>query len=409
MEKFNVLPDTNVDAVMLANAEWQTMLTAHDDPINTTIGVMLDPATGKPWRPQAIEQSLEMTLGSIEDTHNYGYQGQGGDGQFLAEFGKFAFGAKFYEQLDGQLLGTQAPGGTGALTLAKETLRELVPVSPDGSIPLLLDDGWPNYRAMFSEHFAITELGQTSSAAGHARTMELIEQAAPNTVVLLQVCGYNDDGLDRSEAEWDDVLSALARRELPVILDSAYLGLAEDLEADSYAIRQAVNAGVLSFIATSSSKNMGLYNERVGALYIANAGEVLGTEQQRRLQQATNRAVRRIYSSPPLLGAKAVGSMLASPFFSEQYAGELLQARLRLQDNRYVLGQQLGERFTQILNGHGLFTKLLPNKGFTPAQLQFMKEEGVLALPSSRINLGGVAPRHIERLGETIVQALNRR
>ena len=47
-ERFNELPPTTVDQIMIANAQWPAFLAEHPDAVNTTIGVLIDPTWQKP-------------------------------------------------------------------------------------------------------------------------------------------------------------------------------------------------------------------------------------------------------------------------------------------------------------------------------------------------------------------------
>ncbi len=58
-----------------------------------------------------------------------------------------------------------------------------------------------------------------------------------------------------------------AKRWIP-FLDFAYQGFGESVEEDRCAIEEFAATGVDFFVASSFSKNFGLYNERTGALTI---------------------------------------------------------------------------------------------------------------------------------------------
>ena len=400
---YNVLPEAPLDPIMQAGVQWATMKQEHDDPVNTTVGVLLDPDDGSVWRPRTVKIALSRV--DIDQPPEYGYQRQAGNAAFLTGMSSLVFGEALQSKLDGDVLGVQALGGTGALALANETLSVLKSHNRGSRVPLLLDDGWPNHRAIFARDFKVTAPTRSSDRAqNHHLMMEAITKAAPRSVVLLQACGYNDDGIDRSQHQWDELLELISEKDLPVIIDTAYLGLANGLEADRYAIEQSVRMGLLTFVAASASKNMGLYNERVGALFVANSRVKLGDEQHRRLGQAMDKIVRRTYSSPPLLGAKAVGLMLNS-YRRVDYQRELTAAQAHLTSTREQLADTLGDDFDFVRNGRGLFTRLLPN-GFSKEQQGFLRQAGILTLPNSRINIGGIAPSQIHRVGSTILEAI---
>jgi aromatic-amino-acid transaminase len=403
MTDYNRLPEAPLDPIMQAGAQWRQMLKTYPDPVNTTVGVLLDPlSNGNIWRPDTVVHALTESEQWTRTSKNYDYQPQAGNKAYLDGMAKLVLN----QELGPHVIAAQALGGTGALTLAKKTFEALVPASKDsGKIPLIFDDGWPNHRNIFGDSFAFGTYPRTDIEQNHHALMELIGSAEPNTAVLLQACGYNDDGIDRTKQQWDEVLDAIESKDLPLLIDAAYLGLANGLEDDRYAIRGAIDRGILTLVAASASKNMGLYNERVGALFIANADTRIGDSQQARLKQAVDKAVRGIYSSPSLYGAQAVGNMLARPIVRERYMYELSAARMELNNTREELADILGNEFAFVRNGRGLFTKLVPT-GFTQQQQDYLQQAGILTLPNSRLNIGGIAPHKVERVGTEILRAL---
>lgn len=393
-EKFTELEAAPQDPIMQANAEWPAFAREHPDAINTTIGVIIDPDAGKPWRPLTVQRALEHAATKIVEDQLYGYQPPAGSEDLL-------FGVKTMYDVTGtsESLAYQALGGTGALQLTKEALTSLL----TGPKELLLDPGWPNHQRIFETDFDIKTYQHADYETGtynHQAALDMLAEASDGATVLLQGHGYNDDGLDRTDQQWEDVLSAAVEKEMTVILDMAYVGLKNSYYSDFSPVWRAADKGLLTFANLSFSKNMGLYNERVGALLVVNADTVLGTQQASRFDQAVKRIIRRTVSSPPQLAAMAAGSML-------QYGGfhdELIDVRNRLVANRTLLAETL-PTFPIISNGSGLFTKLLP-KGYTDTQYAYLQGAGIHALKNSRLNLGGIRLDQVERVGQTILQAL---
>jgi aspartate/tyrosine/aromatic aminotransferase len=227
--------------------------------------------------------------------------------------------------------------------------------------------------------------------------------------VLLQACGYNDDGLDRTPEQWDEVFDYLAERDIEVIIDAAYIGLADGYRTDCYPIEQAIKKGLTTFVCVSASKNMGLYGERVGALYIANAGRCNGSEKQQRLKMILDHQITRpTISSPSRMFAQAVAIMLGNNSSRNTYLDELESARNRLQQNREALAESLDDRFPHVTQGKGIFTQIF-SEGFTQAEREQLRAEGILALPNSRVNIGGMRTEHVQRVGSAILGVLKNR
>lgn len=403
--QYEELPSAELDQIMLANAEWPEFKKLYDDPINTTIGVLIDPDTNNPWRPASVIEAREEAANYIDQFAIFGYQAPAGHKGFLRNAESFVFG---FNNSGADIMSYQSLGGTGALTLTKDILSMLMRSDNVLQRQLVLDPGWPNHPANFQEEFNITTYPHVDPETGsyqHAESLEAIRSVAGGSAVLFQVSGYNDDGVDRTPEEWDEVLDLAKEKELVVILDAAYIGLTGTVAEDTYPIQQALQKELFSFVNVSMSKNMGIYNERLGALFIANAKGRLGDSQAQNLDQAVKKQIRRTVSNPPLLVAEAASETLAVSNPDNNYYVELLDAKKRLKTNRESFAEIIGEDIPIVKKGRGLFTKLIAN-GFSEGQLQSIRQEGILALPNSRINIGGMRPDQIERVGEAVVKAL---
>jgi aspartate/tyrosine/aromatic aminotransferase len=103
----------------------------------------------------------------------------------------------------------------------------------------------------------------------------------------------------------------------------------------------------------------------------------------------------------PLLAAEAAGLALERT----EYYEELENMRLKLEKKRHDFARIIGNDAPNVANGKGLFTKLLP-AGFSDQQLDFLHAKGILALPNSRVNLGGLRTDQVERVATLMHQAL---
>lgn len=384
----NILENTPLDSIMLANYEWPEFKAVHENAINTTIGVMVNPETGGIWRPQSVTSARQQALDQINETKQFGYQPMHGNDDFLFETVKFVFGREADDIFNYQTL-----GGTGALSLASEVLSHLLP----GQKPqLIFDSGWPNHNVIFGNSYELKTYSHIDESGNynHSELIGLIDEAPQESGLLLQVCGYNGDGVDRSNSEWDEILNAAKSKNLFVVLDAAYLGLVNGIDQDYYAIRAAKDLGVMAFVSVSFSKNMGLYSERLGALMLINAKSNLGQEQAGNLDSVVNKIIRRTVSSVPLLVSAGAAITLQDKVF----INELDEARKALNSKRKQLSEILADKFPVVSKGSGLFTKLYRD-GFSDEQYQSLRNKGVLCLQNSRINIGGIKFDQVEKLG----------
>ena len=139
--QFKQLDPPKLDQIMATQAEWPGIVATHGDAaINATIGVLLDPATKKPFQPSTISGALQTTIAEIESSNDRGYQSQRGNAAYLKAHSEWVLGT--YNQDWPQ---AQSLGGTGGLRLAANLIAD---VSESNS--LLLDGGWGNHNKVFS-------------------------------------------------------------------------------------------------------------------------------------------------------------------------------------------------------------------------------------------------------------------
>jgi|GEM_PF-2515308 aromatic-amino-acid transaminase len=406
---YNTLdPLPSLDDIALANKDWVQMQQEHADPINGTVGVLLDQSTGKALQPMVVQDARRQGLEEILSGNTFGYQTQKGHEPFLNAVSEWVLGPELYENRRNNLQKLQALGGTGALTMASVALGAMLSNPGQAKPSLELEAGWGNHKSIFGDVFNISSYEHLDEAGNynHVGALGAIEKLHPEAAVLLQACGYNDDGIDRTPEQWDELFVPIKKKGHAVIIDAAYLGLADGFEADTYPIRKCVSEDILSFICISASKNMGLYNSRVGALLIANADANRGRDQAERIIGKIPAWVRKTYSNPPLETVYGAGLVLGDTNLRRQLETEIEASRQLLQLNRRSLAAILGDKAPTIGAGKGLFMKLQP-EAFSDEQQALFRQKGILVLRSSaRFNIGGIKPEHIQRVGSAFLEAL---
>ncbi|NJN40803.1 MAG: aromatic amino acid transaminase [Gammaproteobacteria bacterium] len=183
------------------------------------------------------------------------------------------FGAESSVIAQGRGVTVQALGGTGALRVCADFLRRF---SPDAKV-LISDPSWENHRALFESAGFKVEAYPYYDAATHgldfAGMVAALRKAPAGTIVVLHACCHNPTGVDLEPAHWAEVLEIVKAQGLVPILDSAYQGFAEGVDADGAIVRQFAEACSPVFVASSFSKSFSLYGERVGALSVATASK----------------------------------------------------------------------------------------------------------------------------------------
>ena len=99
------------------------------------------------------------------------------------------------------------------------------------------------------------------------------------------------------------------------------------LEKDTYGIRELASQLPELIVASSCSKNFGLYRERTGAVsFICN-----DSDQTKIVLSHAMSSARSLYSMPPAHGALLISSVLGDPKLREEWEIELESVRLRIQ------------------------------------------------------------------------------
>jgi len=230
-----------------------------------------------------------------------------------------------------------------------------------------------------------------------------LEQASPGDVVLLHGCCHNPSGADPSADQWRQLAALLAERELLPMIDFAYQGMGAGLDEDATGLRSVLASVPEMIIAVSSSKNIGLYRERAGAVIFVGGD---GRAAEAMASQAVA-AARRVYSMPPAHGALLAGRVLSSPELRRAWSDELGQICSRINGLRANFRDELmaatGRDFDFIGRENGMFSFL----GLTVEQAERLRrEQSVYMLDSSRINVAGLNSRNISRVVEAVASVL---
>ena len=157
-------------------------------------------------------------------------------------------------------------------------------------------------------------------------------------------------------------------------------------------------------IASSCSKNFGIYRERVGSVMVV----AHNPQQARANSSQLARIVRGIYSMPPSHGAAVVAHILNNDPLRRLWLDELNGMRERIFTLRGQLLEQLNNKdansdFSFITKQSGMFSFL----DISPAQVQRLREEFSIYMTSdSRINVAGINSQNINYLSSAIISVL---
>jgi len=269
------------------------------------------------------------------------------------------------------------------------------------------DPTWGNHVPLLGSSGLRLEPYPYYAAASHelrfAAMLERLDRAAAGDVVLVHACCHNPTGADLAADQWRELIALLQRRQLIPYLDLAYQGFGDDLTADVAGVRMVAEQLPEVLIATSYSKNLGLYRERVGALIMISDNETRADAVYSQVLQIA----RSIYSMPPDHGAAIAACIFADPELRESWVSELAVMRNRIKDMRALLAQHLRE-----VTGNGSFDFIEAQRGMfsllgVSADVvgRLRDEHHIYMTNDSRMNLAGVMPHNAGYVAQAIVAA----
>jgi aspartate aminotransferase len=298
----------------------------------------------------------------------------------------------------------QAPGGTGALRVAGDFISRHFP----GARLWLSEPTWANHPKIFEAAGLTTAAYAYYDAASHGldadRLLAALNQIEAGDVVLLHACCHNPSGVDPDLDTWKAIGQVLAKRGILPLLDFAYQGFGEGLEEDAAGLRAMRELVPEMLIASSFSKNFGLYQDRVGALTVvsADAGAAASVLSQLKTCVRTN------FSNPPAHGSAVVTTILSDSELRKQWLEELTRMRERINGMRGALVDGLRQHgasqdFSFIARQKGMFSF----SGLDKSQVERLKSEhAVYIVGSGRINVAGVTPDRLDTLCKAIVSVM---
>lgn len=349
-----------------------------DDPragkLDLGVGVYRD-ETGTTPIMKAVKKAEEILL-ATRTTKSY--LGPEGDLTYVDLLKPIVFGT----DPGPRLAGIQTPGGTGALRLA----AELIAAARPGARVLVGTPTWPNHAPILKEA-GLTMVTHpffdvATQTLDFAALKAAVAGAGAGDVVLLHGCCHNPAGADLSPAQWDEITDLVAARGVLPLVDLAYQGLGQGLDADAYGARRMIESLPEVLVAYSCDKNFGLYRERVGALY------ALARDASAAAALVTNMAYygRVAWSMPPDHGAAIVRTILESPELTAMWRAELDQMGARVRAVRAALARA-DQRLAFLARQQGMFSTLPLDRD----QIGRLRaDHAVYMAGSGRINIAGL-------------------
>jgi aspartate/tyrosine/aromatic aminotransferase len=221
---------------------------------------------------------------------------------------------------------------------------------------------------------------------------------------LFHACCHNPSGMDPDASQWRILADTCAKQGFLLFFDFAYQGLGDGLEEDASGLRAFCRSGCEMLVASSYSKNFGLYNERVGALTLVATDEAAAQKSFSQLKIS----VRTNFSNPPSHGAAIVTTILSDPELRTLWQSEVKDMCARINGMRRLFVDTLKAKgvkrdFSFITRQKGMFSF----SGLNKAQVDALRDQyGIYVVGSGRINVAAMTTSNMDTLCSAIASVL---
>jgi aspartate aminotransferase len=364
------------------------------DKLDLGVGVYKD-ANGRTPVMRAVKAAETRLLGEQETKS---YVGILGDTEFVGLMADLALGDAVPRE---RVAGAQTPGGTGAIRQLCELIRR---AAPEATV-WMSDPTWPNhpailgYLGMPARSYRYFE--PATRGVDFAGMMADLAAMRRGDILLLHGCCHNPTGANLGLDEWRELTGFALESGVVPLIDLAYQGFGDGLEADAAGLRHMAAAVPEMMLAASCSKNFGLYRDRVGAAFVI-APDKPTADLARMNLGSLNRLN---FSFPPDHGAKVVAMILSDPALKAEWAAELEAMRSGMLELRRGLAEALrratnSDRFDFVAEHRGMFSRL----GASPEQVAALRKDfGIYVVGDSRVNIAGLPADGLDGLARALV------
>ena len=365
--------------------------------IDLGVGVYRD-KTGNTPIMTAVKKA-ELELHGSQKTKSY--VGLLGSLNFVEKISNLTLGTS---TLGLKISGAQAPGGTGAL----HQLFLLIRAARPSTTVWLSDPTWPNHPAIL-KHLGLKSLtyryfDESTCEVDFGGMMNDLSGSKAGDIVLLHGCCHNPTGANLDFSQWKEITTLCVTKNLVPLIDIAYQGFGDGLDADVVGLRHMASSVPNMMIATSCSKNFGIYRDRVGAALVVSSNQ----EEASLIQDNLKSLNRLTFSFPPDHGAAVVDFILGHTNLENEWRSELERMRERMLATRMSLAAALkretnSNRFDFIQKHRGMFSRL----GLSKSNVEKLRNDfGIYMVEDSRINIAGLQADNIDLLAASVANVI---
>ena len=354
-----------------------------------------------------IMDSVQKAARILNDTQKTkSYVGLSGNLGFINNISQLVLGDVVSKN---QIIGAQAPGGTGAFHQLLLLIRSM---EKDKRV-WISSPSWPNHAAILN-HLGIqfnnyNYFDYDTCEVNFSRMMSDLQKISPGDVLLLHGCCHNPTGANLSLENWTELTKFCEKKNILPLIDLAYQGFGDGINDDVKGVQYMASNLPEVCIGISCSKNFGLYRERVGAALM-----VVSDKKIHKLVEENLKSFNRVtFSFPPDYGASLVEIILGGNNSQNKelihlWEKELNSMRNGMLELRKLLSDSLrrstnSTRFDFIERHRGMFSLM----GLSVDQVARLRTEfGIYMVGDSRINIAGLNKDQIDYFSSSIASVI---
>lgn len=368
--------------------------------VNLGVGVYKDDAGNTP-----ILRCVKAAEKELLDTEkSKSYLPISGDPAYAAAVQRLILGAESEVVSSARAATVHAPGGTGALRVGADLIHKF---NPEAKV-WVSSPTWANHNGIFgAAGFEIDRYAYYNTenkGLDFDKMFSDLEKIPAGDVVVLHTCCHNPSGVDLNPDQWKLVAALAGKKGWIPFLDFAYQGFGDGVNEDRFAVEQFAATGIDCYVASSFSKNFGLYNERTGAMTVVTPSAEEATVAMSHLKTV----VRTNYSNPPAHGGLVASTILNTPELHTMWLEELAAMRNRIVDMRKALVGGLAQQgvegdFSFIEKQRGMFSF----SGWSDEVVSRLRaNKSIYVVGGGRINLAGLTTKNIDYVCAAVAEAM---
>ncbi len=397
----------NKGSALAIGKEARTMKAINNDVIDSTIGMLFD-ENGEFYSFKMVND----ILAKLDDKQKYAYPATSGDAKFHEAIKSWVF-RDYKEEILSSLSCEviASPGGTGAIY---NTMRNCL---AEGECVLFPDHMWTNYTQIAKEVLVTYDTysvfdcdGNFNLESVYQKCLEVKEKQNRVLLVINDPC-QNPTGYSMKYNEWEglvDIINKISADGTPFILlfDMAYVDYDKrgfDASRKNMSLFTKFNDSVLTVMAFSGSKTLGLYGLRIGAqVALCKSLDVV-----KEFSLASEFSARASWSSPSILGMNIISEVLTN--HTKEFEEELKHASglLAKRATTFILETQKAGIKT-LPYDCGFFATILVDN---PMEVfEKLKEKNLYIIPlknAIRITLSSITDEEVKRVVAILKEVLN--